>query len=70
MLGSFVVTRWRMAKRLISPIVMYPVRILQNVQILADLGITNQIDDFHPNNAVTRGQIATFFYKTMEIQDS
>ncbi|MGY0691389.1 alkaline phosphatase [Virgibacillus sp. FSP13] len=33
-----------------------------NVQILADLGITNQLEDFHPKDAVTRGQFATFLY--------
>ncbi|WP_047984677.1 S-layer homology domain-containing protein [Ornithinibacillus californiensis] len=34
-----------------------------NVQILANLGITNQLDDFRPGEAVTRGQFATFLYK-------
>ncbi|WP_277680232.1 S-layer homology domain-containing protein [Gracilibacillus dipsosauri] len=36
-----------------------------NVQILANYGITNQLDDFRPKEIVTRGQFATFLYKTM-----
>jgi hypothetical protein len=38
----------------------------QNVQILADLGITNQLDDFRPKEIVTRGQFATFLYLTSQ----
>ncbi|MGY0691394.1 phosphodiester glycosidase family protein [Virgibacillus sp. FSP13] len=38
----------------------------KNVQILADLGITNQLEDFRPQEAVTRGQFATFLYKANE----
>ncbi|WP_106496173.1 phosphodiester glycosidase family protein [Lentibacillus sp. Marseille-P4043] len=33
-----------------------------SVQILADLGITNQLDNFRPKEPVTRGQFATFLY--------
>lgn len=36
-----------------------------NVKILAQHGITNQLDNFQPNKAITRGQFATFIYKTM-----
>ncbi|MCG1027052.1 phosphodiester glycosidase family protein [Virgibacillus halodenitrificans] len=35
----------------------------KNVQILANLGITNQLSDFRPREPVTRGQFATFLYK-------
>lgn len=35
----------------------------ENVQILADLGITNQVKDFRPSEIVTRGQFATFLFK-------
>lgn len=38
-----------------------------NVQILANLGITNQFGDFRPGETVTRGQFATFLYKTMQV---
>lgn len=38
----------------------------ESVQILSDLEITNQTDNFHPNETVTRGQFATFLYKTIE----
>ncbi|GAA0486862.1 hypothetical protein GCM10008986_10340 [Salinibacillus aidingensis] len=34
----------------------------ENVQILADLGITNQLNNYRPREAVTRGQFATFLY--------
>ena len=36
----------------------------QNVQILADLGITSQLNDFRPKEPVTRAQFATFLYNT------
>lgn len=35
----------------------------KNVQILADLGITTQLDNFRPGEAVTRGQFASFLYR-------
>lgn len=35
-----------------------------SVQMLADLGITNQFSDFRPGETVTRGQFATFLYKS------
>ncbi len=35
-----------------------------SVQTLANLGITNQLEDFRPNEAVTRGQFATFLFKS------
>lgn len=38
-----------------------------NVQILADLGITNQLDDFRPQEPMTRGQFATFLYNVEQI---
>ncbi|MBO8156681.1 MAG: S-layer homology domain-containing protein [Bacillaceae bacterium] len=39
-----------------------------NVKILAQHGITNQLDDFRPSEAVTRGQFATFLWKAMNVQ--
>ncbi|MGY0691393.1 5'-nucleotidase C-terminal domain-containing protein [Virgibacillus sp. FSP13] len=41
----------------------------ERVQILADLGITNQTDDFRPNEDITRGAFATLFYKLMNKAD-
>ncbi|GAA0435183.1 hypothetical protein GCM10008983_09690 [Lentibacillus halophilus] len=38
----------------------------ENVQTLANLGITNQLDDFRPNEPVTRGQFATFLYQSQQ----
>ncbi|GAA0486947.1 S-layer homology domain-containing protein [Salinibacillus aidingensis] len=38
-----------------------------SVQILANLGITNQLDDFRPDEEVTRGQFATFLYQTNQV---
>ncbi|WP_276309930.1 S-layer homology domain-containing protein [Pueribacillus theae] len=38
-----------------------------NLQILANLEITNQLKDFRPNQMVTRGQFATFLYRTMQV---
>lgn len=38
----------------------------KNVQILADYGITNQLDDFRPYENVTRGQFATFLYQAYQ----
>jgi uncharacterized protein YigE (DUF2233 family) len=35
----------------------------KSVQILANLGITNQLDNFRPNEPVTRAQFATFLYR-------
>ncbi|WP_343838378.1 SH3 domain-containing protein [Salinibacillus aidingensis] len=40
-----------------------------NVKILAQYGITNQLDDFRPGETITRGQFATFLYKTMTSLD-
>ncbi|MDC3417571.1 S-layer homology domain-containing protein [Aquibacillus salsiterrae] len=34
----------------------------QNVNILAQQGITNQLEDYRPHESVTRGQFATFLY--------
>jgi|GEM_PF-2731848 len=39
-----------------------------NVQIIADLGITNQLKDFRPGEAVQRGQFATFLKKTHDVK--
>jgi len=36
----------------------------ENVQILADLGITSQLADFRPKEPVTRAQFSTFLYNT------
>ncbi|MBM7573477.1 S-layer homology domain-containing protein [Aquibacillus albus] len=41
----------------------------ENVKILAQLGITNQLADFHPKDPVTRGQFATFLDKSMKASD-
>ncbi|WP_047984687.1 S-layer homology domain-containing protein [Ornithinibacillus californiensis] len=38
-----------------------------NVQILANLGITNQLEDFNPKATVTRGQFASFLFKSLEV---
>src|SRR5699024_140734 len=38
----------------------------KNVQVLADLGITSQLKDFRPKEAVTRGQFATFLKLSSE----
>src|SRR5699024_7701521 len=35
----------------------------ERVQILADLGITNQYDDYRPRESVTRGAFSTMFYQ-------
>lgn len=40
----------------------------KNVQILADNGITNALDDFRAYETITRGQFATFLYKASQIQ--
>ncbi|WP_053075047.1 phosphodiester glycosidase family protein [Ornithinibacillus californiensis] len=40
-----------------------------NVQILADLGITNQLENFRPKEIVTRGQFATFLYLSVEYKN-
>lgn len=39
-----------------------------NVQILADLKITNQLDDFRPKEAITRAQFATFLYESDKVE--
>ncbi|MDC3415951.1 S-layer homology domain-containing protein [Aquibacillus salsiterrae] len=39
-----------------------------SVKILAQAGITNQLDDFKPKEIVTRGQFATFLYKAIMYQ--
>ncbi|WP_121615196.1 helix-hairpin-helix domain-containing protein [Virgibacillus halodenitrificans] len=38
----------------------------ENVRLLLQHGISNQIKDFRPGEAVTRGQFATFLYKTIQ----
>src|SRR5699024_9497625 len=40
----------------------------KNVQIFADYGITVELDDFRPREAVTRGQFATFLHKASQVQ--
>ncbi|MFC2947528.1 S-layer homology domain-containing protein [Virgibacillus sediminis] len=35
----------------------------ESVQILANLGITNQLEDFRPTETINRSQFATFLYK-------
>ncbi|WP_138420596.1 phosphodiester glycosidase family protein [Aquibacillus sediminis] len=37
-----------------------------DVQLIANLGITKQRDDFIPKQAVTRGEFASFLYRTMQ----
>ncbi len=37
----------------------------KNVQILANLGLTNQLLDFRPKDLVTRGQFASFLYRAL-----
>lgn len=37
-----------------------------SVQTLANLGITNQLDNFRPEEIVTRGQFATFLYLSVQ----
>lgn len=39
----------------------------KSVKILAQYGITNQLDDFRPKNAVTRAQFATFLQKSLQV---
>ncbi|GGK04633.1 hypothetical protein GCM10007063_28700 [Lentibacillus kapialis] len=39
----------------------------ERVQTLANLGITNQLDNFRPAEATERGQFATFLYETMKV---
>ena len=41
-----------------------------NVQILADLEITDQLEDFRPMEDVTRGQFATFLHRVRDVLDS
>ncbi|WP_106496170.1 5'-nucleotidase C-terminal domain-containing protein [Lentibacillus sp. Marseille-P4043] len=41
----------------------------ERVQILADLAITNQTDDFRPHEDITRGAFSTLFYKLMNKAD-
>lgn len=40
----------------------------ENVQILADNGVTVEVDDFRPQEAVTRGQFATFLQRASEVK--
>lgn len=35
----------------------------KSVQILADLGLTTETDDFRPGDSITRGQFASFLYR-------
>lgn len=39
----------------------------KNVQILANLGVTNQLDDFRPKAAVTRGAFASFIDRALRL---
>ncbi|QDP41514.1 5'-nucleotidase C-terminal domain-containing protein [Radiobacillus deserti] len=41
----------------------------KNVQILANLGLTNQLEDFRPNEAISRGAFSTFLYKAQQVVD-
>ncbi|MFC2947678.1 S-layer homology domain-containing protein [Virgibacillus sediminis] len=41
----------------------------ENVQILANLGITNQFDDFRPKETVKRGQFASFLYQANQVKE-
>jgi len=41
----------------------------QNVQILANLGLTNQLLDFRPKDLVTRGQFASFLYRALAYEE-
>lgn len=38
----------------------------RNVSLLAQHGVTNQLNDFRPGETVTRGQFATFVYEAMQ----
>ena len=40
----------------------------ESVEILAQHGITNQLDDFRPKEYVTRGQFSTFLYNSMNVE--
>src|SRR5699024_9659178 len=40
----------------------------KGVQILANLKITNQLDDFRPSEMTTRGQFASFLYRSHDIE--
>lgn len=40
----------------------------ENVQIIANLNVTNQLEDFRPNSPVTRGQFATFLYRIANLE--
>lgn len=39
------------------------------VQVLADLGVTNQLSDYRPKEDVSRGQFASLLYRLMEKAD-
>lgn len=38
----------------------------KNVQVLADLGITNQVDDYRSYENISRGALSTFLYKAIK----
>ncbi|GGK04690.1 hypothetical protein GCM10007063_28790 [Lentibacillus kapialis] len=72
-------TREQMASTLVNALDLHPKEdrtdiYLENVsrthrssvQVLADLDITNQLDDFRPSEIVTRGQFATFLYLAVD----
>lgn len=40
----------------------------KSVQILADYGITDQLEDFRPAEPVTRGQFASFLYRASQVK--
>ncbi|SFD86192.1 Beta-N-acetylglucosaminidase [Lentibacillus persicus] len=40
---------------------------VDRVQTFANLGITNQLEDFRPAESLARGQFATFLYKSMKV---
>jgi len=42
----------------------------ESVQILADYGLTDQLEDFRPKAPVTRGQFSSFLYRALTDQDT
>jgi len=40
----------------------------ENVQILADLKVTDQLENFRPGEDITRGQFATFLYRSDNVE--
>lgn len=42
---------------------------IEGLQIIANLGVTTELDDFRPNENVTRAQFAAFAYRTLTVID-